>query len=580
MPTRWISILLALTLSLTAAPDSTAVTADAGAAALERLSVELDELAASRDELEARLRQAPPDERDAIHAELEAVRSRAENLRSSFEHIATGVQPDALEEDLSAEPTLEEQARKLLAPLVSEFHEMTKKSRRLDHLRLELSEHEENLALALDAVERLDERLDAIDAPELRRELRTLRMRWQSRADELKNDLELIELQLADAETDDKGFFATLQASTGRFLQTRGIHLLAALGAAGLTFFLLRLMYRLLVALIPRGFRRRQTPFVSRLTFVGFHLFCVVGSALVFVGVLTMFGDWLLVSLFTLFAIALAWSARNKLVDAWTQVTILLNLGSIREGERVEVKGVPWLVARIGFRVRLTNPALGYTLRLPLREVLDTVSRSYSSDERWFPTRKGDWVVLADGTFGQVECQSHESVRLQVLGSAVTWPTGDFLAARPKNLSGGFTVVTTFGVGYGHQADIDGLPEILHERLLERLADEEYSSSLRGLTVRLASAGASSLDLKILLQVKGDAAPHYVRLEHDLQHFSIAAANAEGWDIPFPQLTLHQATPAAPREEADARSDVRRKRARRTRRRTTQRMATPALQER
>ena len=72
------------------------------------------------------------------------------------------------------------------------------------------------------------------------------------------------------------------------------------------------------------------------------------------------------------------------------------------------------------------------------------------------------------------------------------------------------------------------------------------------LACELAAAGASSLDVEIILDLKGDAAPRYRELERALQRLGVEACNAHGWVIPFGQVTVHMAPSAAPPSAEDA----------------------------
>jgi len=63
------------------------------------------------------------------------------------------------------------------------------------------------------------------------------------------------------------------------------------------------------------------------------------------------------------------------------------------------------------------------------------------------------------------------------------------------------------------------------------------------LTVAILSA-VSSLNIRILADFTGDAAPNYHILQRLLQRLSVEACTESGWDIPFSQLTLHMAPTA------------------------------------
>jgi hypothetical protein len=72
----------------------------------------------------------------------------------------------------------------------------------------------------------------------------------------------------------------------------------------------------------------------------------------------------------------------------------MLNIGSVREGERLLLEGVPWKVENIHVFCSLFNPTLGMHLRLPIEQIVGMVSRPYAPEEPWFPCKKGDWVVV------------------------------------------------------------------------------------------------------------------------------------------------------------------------------------------
>ena len=81
----------------------------------------------------------------------------------------------------------------------------------------------------------------------------------------------------------------------------------------------------------------------------------------------------------------------------------LLNIGPVREGERVVYQGLPWKVTSLNVYCTLINPALsGGRLRLSLDEVATLHSRQYEEREAWLPTQEEDYVLLDDTTFGRV----------------------------------------------------------------------------------------------------------------------------------------------------------------------------------
>jgi hypothetical protein len=293
-------------------------------------------------------------------------------------------------------------------------------------------------------------------------------------------------------------------------------------------------------------FQRKRRRFSLRLFDVIYKAFTITGAVFIFLLVLYLFKDWVLLTLALLFLLGIAWTSKQTLPRFVREVTLLLNLGAVREGERVIYNGIPWLVRSLNFYTRLVNPELeGGDIRLPLRDFHDLRSRSFEANEPWFPTRLNDWVLIDDQTLGKVVLQTPEIVRLVLLGgSRKTFSTSDFLAQSPQVLSTGFRMVVTFGIDYQHQAVITGeIPALIEAALQDALEDEGYTKHLANLAVEFAEAGASSLDLQVLADFSGTAAPQYFLLRRVIQRICVDACNANAWVIPFTQLTLHVASP-------------------------------------
>jgi len=216
----------------------------------------------------------------------------------------------------------------------------------------------------------------------------------------------------------------------------------------------------------------------------------------------------------------------------------------VRQGERLIYDGIPWKVDALNMYCDFSNPELtGGTMRLPVKDVLPLHSRPSEAKEPWFPTRETDWVRLDDGCFGKVLQQTPEQVVvLRLGGSLKTYPTAEFLDQCPENLSRGFRVSTIFGIGYGHRAAATGeVPRALEEGVLRRVVEALGREQVRSVRVEFNAAAASSLDYRILADFNGEAAQRYSALERMIQTACIEVCNEKEWDIPFPQMVIHQA---------------------------------------
>ena len=150
-----------------------------------------------------------------------------------------------------------------------------------------------------------------------------------------------------------------------------------------------------------RAQRKRGSSFGTRLFNVLYLFFSGLGSIFVFLIVLFMFEDWVLLTLGVLVVLGILWTSKHAIPKFWSQAALLLNMGVVREGERLIYNGIPWRVKALNFYTILENPKLeGGTLRLPVKDLFDLRSREYGAEEPWFPTDKGDWVLIGDDIFG------------------------------------------------------------------------------------------------------------------------------------------------------------------------------------
>jgi hypothetical protein len=65
------------------------------------------------------------------------------------------------------------------------------------------------------------------------------------------------------------------------------------------------------------------------------------------------------------------------------------------------------------------------------------------------------------------------------------------------------------------------------------------------LRVEFAIANSSSLDLAVTADFDGELGDLYNRLRRAIQRWCVDACSEYGWEIPFPQMTLHGAVARA-----------------------------------
>jgi len=225
----------------------------------------------------------------------------------------------------------------------------------------------------------------------------------------------------------------------------------------------------------------------------------------------------------------------------WRQGRLLLNIGAVREGERINYSGLPWRVKHLNIFSELENPENKLRLRVPVEDLLGLTSKPMQTSESWFPCKKGDWVILSDGYRGEVTAISVEFIDINDRGSSTrTYPMQDFLALSPLNISGSFRLKETLGISYDHQRDsTNRVLGSLKRFIKQKVADEGYEPHVSNLTVEFEGIGDSSLDITVIMDVDGSQAPFYNRIKRAMQRWCVDASSKYAWEIPYPQRTLH-----------------------------------------
>lgn len=482
-------------------------------------------------------------EKTNIAAELDRLDRMLSSANQDFERIATGVDTGLFTEKQEAPFDWKDEVVSLVKPGIMELKRVTQKARQKSDLREELSIYQALRPIVRQANENLMDLISRTEDAQLKQGLERLVPEWQGQERQIFSRLEITQMQLAELESEEQSILESSQHSIKQFFKTRGLFLTVALIACIGIVLLLRVAYLFLIKHIP-GHQSVYRPFHHRIIDLLYRVVSVLAGLFAVILVFYLFEDWVLLSLAIVFLLGLAWAVKNTLPRFVEQSRLILNIGAVREGERVVYEGVPWLVKKINFFSVLENPELGQTLRVPIEVLMDLTSRSFHHNEPWFPCRENDWVILSDGTRGCVTSLSHEMVEMVMRGGARKfYQTGDFLGGIPLNLSGHFRIKVDFGISYNLQSiATNQVLEILDAFIRERLAAEGYEESLVAMKVEFVRAGSSSLDLVVIADFDGEMAPLYNRISRAIQRWCTDACTANNWEIPFPQLTVHKAT--------------------------------------
>lgn len=476
-----------------------------------------------------------------LQAQQELLDQRLRDLNISFEELATGgLSTTALDPKPTPQFDWRQEVEDVIRPLLDELKRLTERPRIMERLKSERTLYENRLQVATTAIAHIEKIQADITTPPVNKALKMLLNQWQDQRESAESRLQRINTQLERLAAPRKQQGKELLVTFEEFAHGRGLNLALALSGFILTWLALTGLGRM-INLLDRG-RKFQVRRMTRVVALGFRLLTLVLALFVASVILYTRGDWLLLGLLILLLISLLWGLRQSLPRHLQEIRILLNMGSVREGERVIYADVPWQITMLNIYSTLHNPLLrGGILRLPLDKMVDLQSRAFTPEEPWFPSQEGDFVMLEGDLYAKVLLQTPEVVQLQIVGSTTTFSVADYLGKKPRNLSqDGFAVPITFGLDYQHQGEIltDIVPT-LRAYLEEQLVQQPFHPYLTALLVEFNEAASSSLNLLIVAVFTGAGAADYWSIRRFLQRTTLQACNQYGWTIPFEQLTVH-----------------------------------------
>jgi len=315
------------------------------------------------------------------------------------------------------------------------------------------------------------------------------------------------------------------------FLKTTGLDILIALLAGLITFAVMLILKKKFLK--PLLNREKLSSFGKPIMAL-FGLIAFVVSAIVALVSLLLLNNWFLFTLSILLIVGLVWSFKHLIVDIISAARIIMDMGTVHGGQRVVINGIPWCIKKMGIRTHLVNETLqGGHISIRMSKLKELISRNVVDGEPWFPTRKGEFVMLADGTYGQVVVQTPEQVVLLIGGKTrKTYLTANFLAEKPQNLSDGFVITATVALDYNCQKKLPSIIDIFQKGLQEKLMTDNF-------TVEFNDAGIDSLNLIVIASYEGAMAGKYLALHRLLQYSIVDICVRNNLNIPFRQLTVH-----------------------------------------
>ena len=437
---------------------------------------------------------------------------------------------------------LHQEIQSIFEPILDELKRLSERPRKIEHLRSDLLYYQQRLTVAEQALNSLKNYQKNAPSTQLKSAFQFLEDRWQRRYDNLKNQVNLVQFELNQAlspkSSSQQDTIEALKKLFGGRLLNLGMALLVMVFVYALLSFITKLYRRYILKNASR-----KTSFIARIGSLSFYLLTTLVVMLSGMVVLYVRADWVLLGLFLIVLAGAAWAIQKSLPRFLIEAKIILNLGPVKEGQRLVYNQLPWLVKTLHFQATLYNPALtGGTLQVPIKELVNFNSRKYKDTESWFPTETNDWILLGDKYLGQVVQQTPEWVEVKILHAIKTFPVTEFLASNPYNLSRlGFSLHIEFGIDYQHQLEATTtVLGVFQKELHQELQNSILSEHLKSFSVSFSKADTSSLNYVAKLELSGNAAEYYLEIPHILQALIVECCNRNHYVIPFQQLVIHQ----------------------------------------
>lgn len=474
--------------------------------------------------------------------EINTLTARLEQLENNFEGIATGIDIVSFKSPPQTKFDWKQELQDLFTPMIQSMKALTSKPREVEKTRIKVDYLKQKLSEAKTAIANLENRIATTEDDHIKNSLKQLKKKWEGYAQQITSEQSVLTLQIEEKTREEGSIFKSLQDVIKIFFKTRGKNLFLTASGILLVFFTMRFFTDAFNNLVFKIFKDRANLY-ARFTCLSYQVLTILSAITTGLMILYILGDWTLLGIALLFLLSIAWTAKQTLPKHLVEAKMLLNLGTVKEGERLIYNGIPWKVSALGFYTDLFNPELiGGKISLPINKLADMYSRACHPEEPWFPCRKEDWVTLADGTTGKIVLQSPETVQLFLHGGTVkTYHTPNFLSQNPQNISRGFLIVIPFGLDYSHQKEITvSIPAKMREAVMNGINSAGFAGNLKNLKVEFSKAEASSLDIVIIVSFTGEAAENYGGICRQIQKSAVEACTLNGWSIPFPQVTVHK----------------------------------------
>lgn len=477
-----------------------------------------------------------------LESDLKRLRDRYAKIKLNLVSVITDIKIDEIkkEEEVKKRDLLQE-AQELLGPALDTIQRISAKPRKIEALKKDLATYQEKIALTDVALKNIDKVTKSTDfktlVPDLESYIEEAKFNVNDLRQELNLKIDHINRDLNELTKDDKSVLDATTNLVKDFLSHKGKNLFISTIVFFLTItFISKFKKKYFEKIIENNPDR-----VFYKTLNALYGVISIGSATV-LSILTLYllGDWVLVTFLVLIIAGTLWAFKDNIRKLTAEGRLILNLGAVKEGDLIIYNSLPWKVKNIGFITTFENNFLDTPLlKLEIAEIMKMHSRKALPNEPWFPSKTGDWVLLTDGTFGQIKIQTAELVVIEIgFTQKKYYSIAQYLALSPTNLSYGFTLDFLWGLDYADQGILlNSILPSINGKMKKLLQDYAYSPSI--FNIDFHSAGTSTLNLNITAQFSGEFANKRSLILKDLQMMLLQICTEEQLNIPFNQLVVH-----------------------------------------
>ncbi len=478
-----------------------------------------------------------------IEGDLKRVKDRYNKLKLNLISVITDIKIEEIQKDeLNKKRDYLQEAQELLGPAFDTIQRISERPRKIEALRKELKIYQNKLAITQLALKNIEVVKSSQEFKSLLPDMESFLYDATYNVNDLNQEftvkIERINRELQELTKDNQTLVGAFTELSKEFFSNKGKHL-------GISFLLfITIIWTLTVLknkVVLNLLKKSQVEWFYKPISALYGVFTFITALVFSILSLYLMGDWVLVTLIVLILSAILWGSKSYIHKYLAEGRLILNLGTIKEGELVIFRGIPWKVKTINFVTIFENEYLDSSnIRIEISQIFQMHSRKILPDEQWFPTRTQDWVLLSDGTFGQIKSQTVEQIVIEIRESQRKYlTTTDYLSLRPTNLSHGYTITFNWGLDYRHQSIL--MTEIIP--LIQKELGSKLIQNYQGIEkvmVDLDNAAASSLNLFVELKLNGSLASMKLEIEREAKGILLQICHQNRFEVPFNQLVIHQ----------------------------------------